>query len=380
MRAFFEPTIKRYLRRWRPTLRPATIQSKGYMLRSFVAYLREHHPEVRRFNQLRRQPHIEGWLEHRLDVAAVTRNIAIRALRNFFEDLIDWQWPDAPPPRLLSDEDLAPEPVYLPRPLPPELDQAVQKTFIEAGTFGAMALLLLRYTGMRLGEMQALPLNAMESAGPDTFTLRVPVGKTHSERLIPLDARTADLIKRTIAQRACRQKRRLHKKLRRLMMIDHWGRHPTQQSYSRIIKELTAHLHTTENIYCHRLRHTFATEMARAGMPVPALMKLLGHKTPKMTMRYVEVAQSDVRQAYDQALTQLSVIRSLQSRTLPALPVPSTALTQQPASHQMLKLMDAMITCLESHRRDAQHPAQAQQLHRFIKRMRKAGYDLKEIS
>jgi len=31
--------------------------------------------------------------------------------------------------------------------------------------------------------------------------------------------------------------------------------------------------------------------MARAGMPVPALMKLLGHTTPKMTMRYVEVAK-----------------------------------------------------------------------------------------
>ena len=28
---------------------------------------------------------------------------------------------------------------------------------------------------------------------------------------------------------------------------------------------------------------------------IPALMKLLGHKTPKMTMRYVEVAQADGR-------------------------------------------------------------------------------------
>jgi len=68
---------------------------------------------------------------------------------------------------------------------------------------------------------------------------------------------------------------------------------------------------------------TLLDEMARAGMPVPALMKLLGHKTPKMTMRYVEVVQTDVRQAYDQALTQLSVIRSVQARTLPTLPVPS---------------------------------------------------------
>jgi hypothetical protein len=95
-----------------------------------------------------------------------------------------------------------------------------------------------------------------------------------------------------------------------------------------------------------------------------------------MTMRYVEVAQTDVREAYDQALTQLSVIRSVQSRTLP---VPSAALPQQPESGQLLKLMQAMITVLESHRRDEPDPARAQHLHRFIKRMRKAGYDLKDI-
>ena len=119
--------------------------------------------------------------------------------------------------------------------------------------------------------------------------------------------------------------------------------------------------------------------MARAGMPVPALMKLLGHKTPKMTMRYVEVAQNDVREAYDQAVTQLTVIRSVQSRTLPSLPVPAAALPQQTGSDQLLKLMEAMITCLENHRRDELDATRSKQLHRFIKRMRKAGYDLKDI-
>jgi site-specific recombinase XerD len=349
------------------------------MLRSFAAYLREYHPQLRRFAQLERQAHIEPWLEHLLYLKPASRNGQVRNLRLFFKDLIAWQWPEAPPPCLLSDEDLAPEPDYLPRPLPPHLDQAVQKAFTEADSFGAMALLLLRYTGMRLGEMRALPLYAMQSFSPGTFTLRVPPAKTHSERLIPLDERTVELIQRILAQRARRQKRRLPAKRRGLMMIDPWGRHLCQQSYRRILNELTAHLDTNENIYCHRLRHTFATEMARAGMPVPALMKLLGHKTPKMTMRYVEVAQVDVRHAYEQALTQLSAIRSVPRRTLPALPVPSTAVPQQSGSHQLLKLMQAMITGLESHRRDAPDPHRAQQLHRFIKRMRKAGYDLTDI-
>jgi integrase len=250
---------------------------------------------------------------------------------------------------------------------------------IEANTFPAMGLLLLRYTGMRIGEMLDLSLNAMEGSGPDTFTLRVPIGKTRSERLIPIEARTVALIQRIVAQRGCRCKGGVPPQFAHYLMVSPFGHHMHQQSYSAAIKQLTAHLSTTEHIYCHRLRHAFATEMARAGMPVPALMKLLGHTTPKMTMRYVEVAQADVRQAYDQALTQLSVIRSVQTRALPTLPVPSTALPPQPASHQLLKFMDAMITGLESHRRDEPDPRHAQQLNRFIKRMRKAGYDLKDI-
>ena len=73
MRDYFQPTIKRYLRRWRPTQRPATIHSKSSILRRFVAYLREHHPEVHRFSQLQRDPHIEGWLESMLHLSPVTR-------------------------------------------------------------------------------------------------------------------------------------------------------------------------------------------------------------------------------------------------------------------------------------------------------------------
>src|SRR5215468_2418380 len=48
-------------------------------------------------------------------------------------------------------------------------------------------------------------------------------------------------------------------------------------------------------------RHSFATEMLRAGVSLPVLMKLLGHKTPKMTLRYLEVALSDVQREFQLA-------------------------------------------------------------------------------
>jgi integrase len=51
----------------------------------------------------------------------------------------------------------------------------------------------------------------------------------------------------------------------------------------------------------HRLRHTFATEMLRLGISLPALMKLLGHKDIRMTLRYVQVTQQDLQREFHQA-------------------------------------------------------------------------------
>jgi len=369
----FQQTIDLYLRRWNPTLRPSTMLNKRGLLNHFTRYLREHYPEVQSFSQLQRHPHIDGWREYLLYMKPVSRNAAIRTLRLFFEDLIHWQWADAPPAGLLDDQDLAPEEVYLPRPLPPDLDQAVQQALIEANTFPALGLLLLRYTGMRIGEMIDLSLHAMEGTSPDTYTLRVPVGKTRSERLIPLDARTVALIQRITEQRGCRRKRGVPAPFAHYLMISAFGHHMQQQNYSANLQQLTAHLHSTEHIYCHRLRHTFATEMARAGMPVPALMKLLGHRTPKMTMRYVEVAQVDVRKAYDEAVVQLRLMHTIQPQALP----PHSALPSQPAPDQLLSLMAATIARLENLRRDTHDPAEAKRLLRLVKRLRKTAYDFK---
>lgn len=53
----------------------------------------------------------------------------------------------------------------------------------------------------------------------------------------------------------------------------------------------------------HRLRHTYATMLANAGMSLQALMALLGHVTPEMTLRYATLASPTLRAAYDDAMT-----------------------------------------------------------------------------
>jgi site-specific recombinase XerD len=52
----------------------------------------------------------------------------------------------------------------------------------------------------------------------------------------------------------------------------------------------------------HRFRHTFAADMVRSGMSVPALMRLMGHSHIEMTLRYINLSAEDIRDEFLAAL------------------------------------------------------------------------------
>ncbi len=54
----------------------------------------------------------------------------------------------------------------------------------------------------------------------------------------------------------------------------------------------------------HRFRHTFASDMVRAGISLPALMQLMGHADIETTMHYVQVSPQDVYLQYARAAAQ----------------------------------------------------------------------------
>lgn len=66
------------------------------------------------------------------------------------------------------------------------------------------------------------------------------------------------------------------------------------------------HRHTTgiQLANPHRFRHTFGSDMVRAGMSLPALMQLMGHADIQTTLRYVQVTPQDVYLQYARAVAQ----------------------------------------------------------------------------
>ena len=55
----------------------------------------------------------------------------------------------------------------------------------------------------------------------------------------------------------------------------------------------------------HRFRHTFGADMARAGVNLPVLQKLMGHTNPEMTLRYINLSLSDIAEAYRAASAEI---------------------------------------------------------------------------
>ncbi len=60
-----------------------------------------------------------------------------------------------------------------------------------------------------------------------------------------------------------------------------------------------------ENANPHRLRHTFGADMARAGVRLPILQKMMGHEDSKMTLKYINLSMSDVAAEFHRAAKEI---------------------------------------------------------------------------
>ena len=280
-------------------LSPETIRHYHGTVRSFLTYLGATYPEVSSLPQLRRDPHVLGWMSRRRSqTPALTTNSYINlliALRWTFQELA---WINDLPElaHLIRREDIPRLPYRLPRPLSPEQDQLLQQEFLRRNDLGANVFLLIRHTGMRIGECADLASDCLRSTGPDQWAVHVPLGKLKTERLVPVDPFVCKFVQRL----------RFFRSLERLP--EDGFLLPRPRSKEALIRQLRDYLHQvcdeigiSIRIVPHQFRHTYASEMLRAGVGLPALMNLLGHVDPDMTMRYLDVTLTDLKREFQLA-------------------------------------------------------------------------------
>jgi len=280
-------------------LHPETTRHYRGTVRKFLTYLGATYPEVRSVVQLRRDPHLLGWMSCLRTQApplatASCINLLIH-LRCIFQEL-SWTLLLPELAHLIRREDVPRLPKRLPRPLTAQQDQLLQQEFLRRNDLGGNAFLLIRHTGIRIGECADLSIDCLRSTGPDQWAVHVPLGKLNNERMVPVDRFVRELVQRL----------RFFRSLDPLPTDGRLLARPL--SKQALVRQLRDFLHQvchslglSTRLVPHQLRHTYATEMLRSGVGFPALMNLLGHASPEMTMRYIDVALTDLRREFDLA-------------------------------------------------------------------------------
>lgn len=154
-------------------------------------------------------------------------------------------------------------------------------------------VLLLRYSGLRVSEALALAVSDIVwTADPSNklmgaYTLTVRESKNGSPRSVPVPADKCGAFlgsRRSIAPPD-----------ERLFAF-------TQGEFNRRWDRgrRTMGLAGDDQFVPHALRHTRATELVRAGVPLPAVQKIMGHKSIQTTLRYTHLSDGDVRQAMEE--------------------------------------------------------------------------------
>src|SRR6266404_3558650 len=293
------PVFDRAVDSFSAALSPETTRQHRGTARNFLSYLGADHPEVKCLDQLRREPHILSWMSRlhsqapRLSTASYINRLI--ALRSIFNELA-WTEQLSELAHLIRREDIPRLPQRLPRPLTTEQDELLQQEFRLRNDLGGNAFLLVRHTGMRIGECADLSFDCLRSIGPNQWAVHVPLGKLKTERMVPVDPFVCALVRRL-------------QFFRSLDPLPADGRLLARpRTKEALVRQLRDYLHQvchalglSTRIVPHQLRHTYATQMIRSGVSFPALMTLLGHTSPDMTMRYVDVALTDLRREFDLA-------------------------------------------------------------------------------
>lgn len=187
----------------------------------------------------------------------------------------------------------------------PLSSEEVAKFWQSFRTYRDLALVgLMLLDGLRSCEVLALQMEDLQLAEGQLRAL----GKGNKKRVVPLPPEILEVLGRYL---------RLERPLTNspTLFVSLKGRHRAQAMTSAGLRSLFRHhrvLSQVRRANPHRFRHTFGSDMVRAGMSLPALQHLMGHAQIATTMLYVQLAPQDVWREYSRAIEKRARLNSSQ--------------------------------------------------------------------
>lgn len=171
-------------------------------------------------------------------------------------------------------------------------------------TFRDLSIIaLMLFNGLRSCEVLNLRLEDLQFAQSQVLVQ----GKGNRQRLLPLDSQTIKLLESYLnverpSTNSC------------FVFVVLKGPNRGKPLTTAGLRSVFRHhrrISSVSKANPHRFRHTFGADMVRAGVSLPALMKLMGHSHIHTTMLYVQLCPQDVWREFHSAV---------QSRGRPPLP------------------------------------------------------------
>ena len=159
-----------------------------------------------------------------------------------------------------------------------------------AGKRDYLMLLLSVASGVRVSELIHLTTNDFNYKAK---RIRV-VGKGNKERLVPLDAKTCDLLEDYI-----HHERQVYDKLgNKEIFLNHFGKMICREEFYNILQKYACEAGISEHLSPHKLRHTFATTLPDGDADLRSIQELLGHSDIATTTIYTHVANEKIVEDY----------------------------------------------------------------------------------
>jgi integrase len=301
--------------------RPQTVRLSRESLRRFINWLGTEHSDIERLSGVDRgiaEEYLQ-WLPTYISkntgqpLAVTTVKHEINALAAFCRDTAVWGWKDVPGKPLFTLRDTPRRPESIPRYLPAhEVDAVVSAIYELEDPHQRAALLLVRWSGARRDEIRRLTIDCLDTYSDGHPRLRIPVGKGHTERMIPLHPDAADALKAVIdvatAQKAIARRDSSVGKVVNHVFVRRGKLLSATTLFDKPLREICMKLGLIgtdgrQAVSAHRFRHTIGTQLAEGGARVQTIMAVLGHRSANMAMIYARVSDPEVRRQYEQAIT-----------------------------------------------------------------------------